>query len=57
MIIYLVPKLASGTGLAQADAVITCVDDWNLREMVKGLCFDTTSSNTGRLNGARVLIE
>jgi len=49
-----VPKLASGTGQAQADIVITCLDDWNLREKVKGLCFDTTSSNTGHFNGACV---
>lgn len=52
-----VPKLGAGTGQAQADAVVKCLNDWNLIGKVKGLCFDTTSSNTGRLNGACVLIE
>ena len=52
-----VPKLASGTGQAQAGAVIECLDDWNLRSKIKGLCFDTTSSNTGRHSGACTLIE
>jgi len=53
-----VPKLASGTGQAQADAVVDCLKEWNISQKVRGLCFDTTSSNTGRLNGAScILIE
>lgn len=52
-----VPKLASGTGQDQATAVVKCLDEWNLRPKVGGLCFDTTASNTGRLNGACTLIE
>jgi hypothetical protein len=52
-----VPKLASGTGRAQADAVLACLDKWNLRHKVAGLCFNTTASNTGHHSGACVLIE
>ena len=52
-----VPKLKSGTGQAQADAVVACLEDWNVSTNVKGLCFDTTASNTGRINGACILIE
>jgi hypothetical protein len=52
-----IPKLASGTDRAQADAVLACLDKWNLRHKVAGLCFDTTASNTGHHSGACVLIE
>ena len=52
-----VPKLTSGTGKAQAEAVITCLSEWNICDNVKGICFDTTASNTGCFNGACVLIE
>lgn len=52
-----VPKLISGTGQAQADAVVSCLNSWNLSQKVKALCFDTTASNTGRFNGACVLIQ
>jgi len=52
-----VPKLASGTGRAQADAVMSCLNEWNLQSKIKGLCFDTTASNTGHLSGACILIK
>lgn len=41
------PKVDSGTGLKQAEAVIKTIDEWQLRDHVKGMCFDTTTVNTG----------
>lgn len=52
-----VPKIDHGTGKDSANAVHKAVSDWNLTDKVKGMCFDTTASNTGRKNGACVLIE
>ncbi|KAK6185944.1 hypothetical protein SNE40_008071 [Patella caerulea] len=52
-----VAKLPTGTGKAQADAVVAALRDWGIDSQVQALSFDTTSSNTGRLNGACVLIE
>lgn len=44
-----IPPLPSGTGANQANAIIKALDDWNVTEQVQAMCFDTTSSNTGRL--------
>jgi len=52
-----VPKLPSGTGQAMADAMIEAVTAWGIKDCVKALSFDTTSSNTGVKSGACVLIE
>ena len=52
-----VAKLASGSGEAQAAAVHTALEDWDIKSSVRAMCFDTTSSNTGRIAGARVLFE
>ncbi|KAF0292184.1 hypothetical protein FJT64_001058 [Amphibalanus amphitrite] len=52
-----VPTIADGTGLAQAEATATALDDWGVSDNVVGLCYDTTSSNTGRLKGAVVKLE
>lgn len=52
-----VQKLSTGTGRAMAGAIIGTIDDWNLRDDVKALSFDTTASNTGQFNGACVLLE
>lgn len=52
-----VPKLPSGTGDAQAAAVIRCLEEWGVTDRVVALCFDTTASNTGRHSGACILIE
>lgn len=40
-----VPTLKAGTGREQADAVFQTLVEWDLTEMVKAICFDTTSSN------------
>jgi hypothetical protein len=52
-----VPKLASGTGEAQAAAVITCLQDWGVVDRASAMCFDTTASNTGIHSGACTLIQ
>ena len=52
-----VPKLARGTGEAQAAACVTAIDQFGLRGQIKGLVFDTTASNTGLHRGACTLIE
>lgn len=51
------PKLDNSTGSEQAEAVWNAVTDWNLEDKVQILCCDTTASNTGRINGACILLE
>lgn len=52
-----VAKLPTGTGKAQADAVFEAIEDWGIANSIRAMCFDTSSSNTGRLAGACVLLE
>jgi hypothetical protein len=52
-----VPKLSTGTGEAQAAAVVRCFEEWGITGQVAALCFDTTASNTGHRSGACSLIE
>ena len=52
-----VPKLVSGTGEAQAAAVHQLFEDWGLKHIVQALCFDTTATNTGQVNGVCALLE
>lgn len=52
-----VPKLDNSSGSEQAQAVWNAIIDWNLEDKVQILCCDTTASNTGRINGACVLLE
>lgn len=52
-----VPMLPSGTGKAQADAVMEALQDWGLEDRVIGLGFDTTASNTGIIGGTCILLE
>lgn len=52
-----VPKLLSGTGEAQAQAVMNTLKQWNIQDNVQGMCFDTTTSNTGRHKGACLILE
>ncbi|KAG7171644.1 hypothetical protein Hamer_G014784 [Homarus americanus] len=46
-----------GTGLTQARATARAIEDWSCTSNVKALCIDTTSSNTGRVQGAVVHLE
>ena len=52
-----VPKLPSGTGAAQAEAVVKCLEELHLQEQVVAICFDTAASSTGLRAGAGTLIE
>lgn len=52
-----VPKLSSGTGKSMANAMIATLTDWGITDNIRALSFDTTSSNTGRINGACTLVE
>lgn len=52
-----VPGLASSKGVEVSAAVFDMVEDWGLTTMVQAFCFDTTASNTGRINGSAVLLE
>ena len=52
-----VPKLASGKGVVAANAIHQQLISWQCEQLVIGMCFDTTASNTGRLNGACTLLE
>ena len=52
-----VKMIKDGSGQSQADEVVSNLKEWNLIDNVIGMCFDTTSSNTGWLSGAAVKIE
>lgn len=52
-----VPKLHDGTAVTMAQAVTESIDDWCLRDRIKGLCFDTTASNTGTKGGVCIRLE
>jgi len=53
-----VPKLPSGTGDAQARAIFQAIEDWNLQDSIEAMCFHTTTSSyTGRINGACAILE
>ena len=47
----------SGTGESQCNACITQVRDWGAEGAIVALCFDTTSSNTGRIRGAAIRLH
>lgn len=55
--LLVVEKLISSTGQAQAAAVHTALQEWGIVDRVRAMSFDTTSSNTGRINGACVILE
>ena len=49
----------SGTSVDVSDAVMKCVNypGWDIYNFIIGLCYDTTSVNTGCKNGAAILLE
>ena len=49
-----VPTIPDSTGLSQARASMEALQDWHAMENVIGVCYDTTSSNTGKIRGAVV---
>ncbi|CAI6359106.1 unnamed protein product [Macrosiphum euphorbiae] len=54
-----IKKLSSSTGEVKAKAVFDCLSDqeWNLSQNIVAMCFDTTSSNTGKNKGSCVIFE
>ncbi|KAL4085397.1 hypothetical protein QTP88_027256 [Uroleucon formosanum] len=52
-----VPKIKSGTGSKMSSAVYNYLEKWSLLDKLKAFVFDTTASNTGRLNEASTLLE
>lgn len=52
-----VPQLEAGTGIQISTAVYDSLVEWIALDQVQALCFDTTASNTGYLNGACILLE
>lgn len=52
-----VPKCVDGTGKNIAKAVYHSLNEWNLTDQIQGMCFDTTSTNTGNIKGACLFLE
>lgn len=52
-----IPKLPNGTGAAEASHVVDSLYEWEIAEEVCAMSFDSTSTNTGCVKGACVLIE
>lgn len=52
-----IPKIPNGTGESQSEAVYNLISEWNIKENIKFICFDTTASNTGVHKGACKLLE
>jgi len=50
-------KLHTGTALMTASTIVEAVDEWQIRDNIEGLCFDTRSTNTGVKRGMRVFLE
>ena len=50
-----IPKLSASTGEAMANAMFEAVESWGIKKHIKAISFDTTTSNTGRKNGACML--
>ncbi|GBN39023.1 hypothetical protein AVEN_58541-1 [Araneus ventricosus] len=55
--LLVVPKLENSSGKEQDMAVWNDLKDWGLKDKAQILCSDTTSSNTGRINGAITFLE
>ena len=49
-----IPAIESGTGEDQFKALVECCEEYDLKDKVKGICFDTTASNTGTKSGTNV---
>lgn len=52
-----VPVLDNSTGITQAKAVFSAVEQWGAAEKIQAMCFDTTAVNTGRHKGTCVVLE
>ena len=52
-----IQKIQNATGIAQAQATHDMIKNWNIKNAITALVFDTTSSNSGWKNGAAKLLE
>lgn len=52
-----VPKISRGTGENQAKVCVSKLEDWDIKDLVRGLVFDTTAANTGLTLGACTFLE
>jgi hypothetical protein len=53
-----IPKLSMGTGELMGNSVVEVLEKWkDVPDWLAGLCFDTTSSNTGVHTGAITIIQ
>jgi len=50
-------QLHDGTAATISQAVMETMNEWRLQNHVKGLCFDTTASNTGIKCGVCIRLE
>lgn len=50
-------RIPSGSGKDIATAVFNLLDKWGLLHRIMVVCFDITSANTGRFNGAGIIFE
>lgn len=52
-----VPRLDSGTGIAQAEASFQLATEWGIEYKIAALVFDTTATNSGCIKGCCILLE
>jgi hypothetical protein len=53
-----IPNLFKSTGVVMGNAVVEFINEWEgVNEWLAGLCFDTTSANTGIHTGAITVIQ
>ncbi|KZS13024.1 Uncharacterized protein APZ42_021948 [Daphnia magna] len=52
-----IPVVPRSTGVAQCQAFVGLLEEWQVLNIAIAIVFDTTSSNTGRLSGCAILIE
>ncbi|XP_044578119.1 uncharacterized protein LOC123260851 [Cotesia glomerata] len=45
------------TGANEAEVIFEALNEWNITDNIVGICFDTTSVNTGDKSGACILLE
>ena len=45
-----VSSLERGTSIGQAQVILKALTDWNLKNLVKGMHFDTCNINTGTIS-------
>ncbi|KAE8742225.1 hypothetical protein FOCC_FOCC012240, partial [Frankliniella occidentalis] len=52
-----VPISKSGCATDERDCVVGAIREWDLTDSIVAMCFDTTSTNSGRTGGVCVLVE